>query len=510
MLKKKRKQEGKSEKTPENRPDRHGQYNLWFYMKSRIEGYGFSYSFKDFFKVTAIFLAIMFLVGYFLKLQPLYLAIFLAIVLAQLPFMIISQFKYIYEQNRFNEVTSYMQQMAYSFKKNAKILLALKDTEEVCNGKMKQLVAQAIDIIENSSSVDVYHDAFAPIEEAYGCSRLQQLHKFLITVEEKGGEYQNAIDILIDDISNWEQRTFIYQKERSDIKTKIMISLCLSLGICSTTLFMLPANMDITSNMFYQIESTVCLAIFVLIYTLTQTKLNGSWLVNDAIKDETQIRRDYDIVHNSITAEQLKKSRKKVILLIPLIAAGAIIKNVPVMVLSAILMFLVYRMPTQKIKLATKRMLREIEKEFPGWCREVALNLQTENVFRAIELTQEDAPFVLQEPLRIMIEEINENPRSVTPYNNFLAEYNIPEVNRMMKTLYSLSEFGVQNAEEQINKIIIQNNAMVDKAERMKNEDSTTGVKFLTLVPMVLGSIKMMADLFLLCGSFISIAQSVM
>jgi len=48
---------------------------------------------------------------------------------------------------------------------------------------------------------------------------------------------------------------------------------------------------------------------------------------------------------------------------------------------------------------------------------------------------------------------------------------------------------------------------MLEKAEIIKNEDSTAGVKFITLVPMFLGSCKMMVDLFLLCMAFMTATQ---
>ena len=125
-------------------------------------------------------------------------------------------------------------------------------------------------------------------------------------------------------------------------------------------------------------------------------------------------------------------------------------------------------------------------------------------------LTLNDCPIVLREPLRKFFDEANRMPESIIPYNNFLAEFNIPEVGRMMKTLYSINEAGSENADIQINKIIVQNNAMLEKAEEMKNEDSAAGIGALTLVPMFLGSGKMLIDLALLMFSFISLSQGAM
>ena len=316
--------------------------NLWQAMQTQIEGYGFKYSFSDFAKVTALFIAVMIIVGYFLKLEPYYIGVFTIAVFCMLPMMIMGQFKYIYEQNRFNELTMYMEQMAYSFKKKPKILSALKDTAEITSGRMNKLINLAINMIENDYSETVYRDALRVIEKEYECSRIIQLHRFLCKVEEQGGEYSNSMDILIDDISAWTQRTFVFQKERADIKRKIMLSLVISLCICSTTLFMIPESMDITSGSVYQVVTTVTLILFVGVYAFSQTKLNGSWLENDAIKDAKAIRKDYKVVHETISADEMKKAKKKMIIVSPLLIVGVFIKSVPFIIAVGLLMFFLY------------------------------------------------------------------------------------------------------------------------------------------------------------------------
>ena len=478
-------------------------------MQTQIEGYGFRYSFVDFLKTTLLFSGIIIVVGYFLQMQPFYITALILAVILMMPTMIKNQFKFIYEQRRFSELVMYLEQMAYSFKKDAKILLALKDTAEVTSGKMNELVNNAIWYIENQYSDNVYEEALQMIENEYPCSRIVQLHKFLCKIEKRGGECGNSMDILIDDIASWAERTFVFQKDRNDLKKKIMISLFISMCICSTTIFMIPEDINFTTMPLYQWVTLLTLISFVGIFVFTQTKLNGSWLENDAVKDENQILKDYHIARTTVMTDALKKAKRGALLGAPIVVIGIFQQSIPIIALGGLLSFLLYNQPKNKVKIATKHTIREIEKEIPGWCREVALNLQTENVYRAIELTMEDCPIILREPLNQFLWELNNNSGSIVPYNNFLAEFNIPEVNRLMKTLYSLSEFGVQDAESQINKIIVQNNAMLEKAEELKNEDSLAGVGFITLVPMFLGSAKMLVDLFLLIGAFTSLTSQI-
>lgn len=487
------------------KPRRNSLYSIHLFqaLKTQIEGYGFNYSFSGFLKNMLLFLGGMVLMGYFYRLQPHYIVILAVSAFLMMPVLIKNQFKYIYEQNRFNELTTYLEQMAYSFKKTPKILDALRDTYEITTGKIHEDIRYAIDVIDSRG--DEYKEAFRYLEDDYMCSRILSLHKFMIKIEQTGGEYQNSMDILIDDISGWSKRTYLFQKDRADIKRKIMISLIISLSICASTLFMIPADMDFTPSPVYQISTLAALLLFLGIYTFVQAKLNGSWLENDAVKNEALILRDYDKVHMVIDEKTMKKTKKKMLVCVPLVFAGIMTQSIPIVILSLFLMYFLYIQPKNKIKFARKRTIREIEKEIPGWCREIALNLQTENVYMAIVSTYDECTPVLRKPLQQLIMDIDENPMSVVPYTKFLEEFNIPEIGRMMKTLYSLTEYGVQNAEDQINKIITQNNAMLAKAETLKNEDALAGVGFLTLAPMFFGAIKMMVDMFLLVGAFMSL-----
>lgn len=62
------------------------------------------------------------------------------------------------------------------------------------------------------------------MEESYGCRRMRQAHEFLIKVENFGGEFNGAIDILLEDRRMWIERVYELEKNRSNLKVKITIS----------------------------------------------------------------------------------------------------------------------------------------------------------------------------------------------------------------------------------------------------------------------------------------------
>lgn len=481
-------------------------YNAFKAMQMEIEGYGFHYSFLDFAKVLAVFMVGTIFVGMILKMKTLYMLALILVEIALLIPIIKSQYKFIYEQKRFNQLITYMKQMAYSFKKEPKILLALEDTYQLCDGKMKQRVGEAIEYINTSNSPYMYEEALDIIFNDFSCSRLAQLHDFLIKIEETGGDYQTSMNVLIDDTVNWSQRVYEFQVEKADIKKNILISLCLAMAISSTTLFMIPEQMDFTGIAIYQIVSFIALSIFLGLYTISQVLLNGSWIDDDTDKDPEKIRKDYRIATKQQGIVSTKQDKLAAILIgVAGLIYGIITQKYYFIFAGLLGGYFCWQNPRRKYKRAVKNTKREIEKEIPGWCREIALNLQTENVFQAIAATEATCPVVLEEAVHKLIHDLQTRPGDVVVYNEFLFEFNIPEVGQMMNTLYALSESGISDVDSQINKIIESNNKLVEKAEKIKNEDSNAGVGFLTLLPMVIGSAKMLVDLALLITNFVAL-----
>ena len=109
--------------------------------------------------------------------------------------------------DRFKDAIMYMEQMIYSFKKQPKIRPALEDAGKIGSLEVKELLEEVIVNIDTKESNNIYEESLSIIEKEYGCKRIKSLHKFLIKIEEHGGEYENYIDILLQDIKDWNDRT---------------------------------------------------------------------------------------------------------------------------------------------------------------------------------------------------------------------------------------------------------------------------------------------------------------
>lgn len=163
----------------------------------------------------------------------------------------------------------------------------------------------------------------------------------------------------------------------------------------------------------------------------------------------------------------------------------------------------------RKYKHARKRVLREVEKQFPEWLMNLSLQLQTDNVHVSLKKTIPDAPFILKQDLTRLVEEIEQQPNALQPYIRFMREFQIPDVLSAMKILYSMAEFGIRDMGGQIDALVQRNTVMMDRAERLKEEDLMAGVGFLVLLPMITGVVKMLADLVLVILGILSVVNTI-
>ena len=149
-----------------------------------------------------------------------------------------------------------------------------------------------MDYIQASNSAgNIYEEAFAGIEEEYGCKRLYKIHDFLIKVEQAGGSPNAAIEILLNDRKLWIERIYGLQKEKKNIKVKVTIGIGLSMLICAMSIWMLPKEFDITKNPVSQAVTTGVVIVNMLIWYAAQKKLSGSLILSDEDLEKEELRK---------------------------------------------------------------------------------------------------------------------------------------------------------------------------------------------------------------------------
>lgn len=111
------------------------------------------------------------------------------------------------------------------------------------------------------------------VEEEYDCSRIRTLHKFLVSVEEKGGRYTGAMEVLLEDFDRWVNNVYKYQSEirkiKRDITIGIMISMVLAMlttVMCSTLNMFSKEPLSITDTLAYQCFHCVCCSVYAVLH----------------------------------------------------------------------------------------------------------------------------------------------------------------------------------------------------------------------------------------------------
>ena len=267
------------------------------------------------------------------------------------------------------------------------------------------------------------------IGEEYGVPQMTTIHRFALQVEKNGGAYSDAILLLLDARRLWEDRVAEFWKEKRRRRVQVMMSVLVSLLLCSVFFFVADhVSLDISGYTVTQVTTLCTLLLDLVIFYVADCRLAVGFA--EEIYDDEALLRQYKKVRACA-----RTGRKSL-----------------------------------GVSIARKKVSRAMRIRFPQWLMEVSLLLQSENVQVAIMRSYEDAPLLLKPELKLLIERLKKQPTELEPYLLFLQDYPLPEVQSSMKMLYSISEGTGGNAGNQIADIIRRNERLLDQAQKMKNE----------------------------------------
>lgn len=261
--------------------------NIFTVLNEKIVSMGYQYSLTSFFKNFLLFSIFIILLGYLHKLHFLLIAFLVLAFLMLLPFSIYAQYKYLYEQKRFQELCTYLKQMKINFKAHKKILIALEETLTVyyTTDRIYPYMKNAIEAIKAGES---YKQALDPLEQAYKNSYITKLHAFMILGETEGGDtvYQ-ALDNI--DFNTWQTDTTIYQTEKYKYQNQNAYYTMLGLVVSLAVIFMFQNIMATSANTLvnifnqtsYQIETFIYILVDLISYLFIKTIITGKWIRED-------------------------------------------------------------------------------------------------------------------------------------------------------------------------------------------------------------------------------------
>jgi len=473
-------------------------------LTQELAKYGYEYTPKKALFAYGMIVLVAAIFGLLYKLELPYISAIGIIGLVFSPMVILQTMKGRYHTTMFSLANNYMEQFLYSFKRNGTVLNALLETATIFDeGIFHEALERAIEHIRyTTDSEDPEREALDIVGEFFHCERIDAIHSFVIGAQRRGGDAGGSILLLAKNRAMWAERVMNLQKEFQIVKRNIMIALVATMLICILPLYLLGGDLDISSIPLCQISAVVLIGICMLIYVKADKKLCRSWIEKEV--DSTGMGKKYLQVRDYDEAKEAKSSQRMAIIpVILFIGAFIYFKNIAILVVGVVVVLFFLNQHKIGHNLAMKKVAREIEKQFPNWLMEVALLLQTDNVQMAIRKSMDSAPEVLVYALEDLIDQLEEDPNAIEPYHRFVKEYRNPDVQSAMKMLYALSSGNAGDVTKQVEELIDRNNAMMDKAEKLEQEDKIAGMKVYILLPSLLASFKLMVDMALLLVVFL-------
>lgn len=477
-------------------------------LQKEVHVYGYHFAWKAHIALIAGALAGISAVGLMFRLKPVYFLVITAAVVLVLPVLVLDMYKKMYEQKRFADVSSYMEQMLYSFQKSGKVVGALKETRELFDeGQMRRCIEEAIVHLElgkPSSDRGVLRESLDAVGMRYGCKKLAVVHNLLANSEEFGGETEDSIVLVLEDIEQWRKRGYHLQAEKKKSHTDNMISIAVATLLCVTALYVLDAMKQMFAvtgggSIFeipvIQVSSMLFLLVLLHIFVKSERSLTDNWLEDLTLHEEAYILRSYERVMD----ENAGKIKKSVLLSAAILAVPAFFlllheKWISGMICILIIVFLL-AWKRMSYQLAKKDVTEEMYLALPQWLLGMALLLQNNNVQVALAKSVEGAPPVLQRELAALTARLGLLPGRLQSYTAFCGSFDLPEVTSCMKMLHAFSENGTGNVRVQMNHLLERVVQMEDRADKIRNDSTAFRMKMIFSYPVIAATVKLLLDL---------------
>lgn len=492
-------------------------WNMPWNVVREINKLGYTFTWKN---IASVYISMLGLIGvlcFAFKLHLPYVIVCLIAGIVVSPKFIMNRYKNKYEMTRFNDVNTYIEQMLYAFANSNRVLTALKDVSVLFKEcAMREVIDNAIDMIQQpnaNNEADVEELALNLIAERYPNQYIRQMHRFVLKVERVGGDFDNAIKLLIQNRVNWQARTdYIIAEEKKKLQ-EILISCCCGIGLVIVMLYMLlTSDVSIFSDNTVQMFNVFIIIISLLIYQKADSRLALSLVKSRDERSEEVCQKDYDKFINYDKKKGFIQSLKFSIapFAIAIIYAITTVMKTGTMsfgnfAILGIIVGIALLMEFQAElghKIQKKRMQSEIMSAFPEWMLEMSLLLQSDNVQVSIFKSEETVQPMLKPELHRMINDIKEHPSEPEPFLNFCYIFDLPSVMTSMQMLYSLSIGSGGEPQAQIRNIVERNNRDMDQTERAKCQNRLASMTLLFFLPVLTASIVLMVDMMIFLTIF--------
>ena len=502
---KKPKEKKPKEKKPKVKKEKKKSIMSFVTLKNEIESHGFKYSFRSFLLQATGYVIASIAIAYVSKLNLPAILILVVMALVATPYIVRAQFDQMYQIARFQMVVNYLDNVIPIFKNKPLIASAWKEVLDLTEGKMHDLLAEAINyILTNTKDPTPELTAFEIIEKEFPNTRIHSVHQMMYTiVRQNSVSYQQSVDNMYYDVQGWISRTYNFQKDLAQRRTKMILLCLLTMGCNCMFVFMYASSeffAGFTDVLAYQVSTFAFIAVMLLMICLVMIQMNGVWLVNDKIDTESSTYEK--AFKRAVLEPNPNPTVPQIAMALMSVAAGCYLymttRQLPALAGMCLMGALFAFKNKMDFNAAKKKVQRAMEIEFPIWLRDVALNLQNLTVINSIENSIVTVSPIFAYYINQFIAQIQKDPTKIKPFNDFLDICDAPDIKASMKVLYTLQSLKDDQILEQTNSLIVRNQSMIAKSEQMKNEDSIGAIESLGFLPVAMFSLQMLISMALL------------
>ena len=205
---------------------------------------------------------------------------------------------------------------------------------------------------------------------------------------------------------------------------------------------------------------------------------------NDGGCDAIFFFADNELIHEDSQKYLLKRIRKSKIALIPLCLWSKLDYSFTFLFLILLIFIFLLKKDYWILKQNVKRKSRLLKFQFPIWLRQLQILLQSNTVAQSLRLSLDHAPTLIQNDLKKLIDEIDQDALNITPYLNFLSAYRLSEIERAMKLLYRYNTVGKDDAYLQFNRMIQTTTKWLRSEREEHHKDAMAIYEWFSMIPL--------------------------
>lgn len=477
-------------------------------LEKEVDMYGYHFSWKSHMLLILGTMMGISVIGMVFQVKPVFFAMIVGALICALPVLVADMYKKMYEQKRFADATTYMEQMLYSFQKTGKVISALKESREIFQeGQMRQTIEQAISHIEKGNTKTergIIRESLSVIERQYNCVKIHMVHELLAGTEEYGGETENAVLILLEDIENWKKRGYRLQAEKKKSHRDTMISIIVATILCAVALYVLDEMkimlasehpVEIFQIPLIQVSSALFILYQLHVFVKSARNLTNDWLTEEWEQDSSYIEKSYRLIMQYDKKREKRKSFWMGFPFVLLLAVFFVLGKPQISLVCFGLMMFFFLQHKTGYYIAKKDVTEALYQVLPQWLMEMALLLQNNNVQVSLAKSTQSAAGILKKELILLQERLHREPEKLCAYTAFCEKFDLPEVASCMKMLHAVSENGTGNVNAQMSHLLERVHQMQNQADDIQNEKIAFRMKLMFSYPVVAATAKLLLDL---------------